>query len=260
MTKAQPLAGRGIVVTRPARQAASLAAVITAQGGRAIVFPTLEILDVEDRSALSAVIDRLQTFDIAIFVSPNAVERGLAAIRERRLLPRTLRIAAVGRGSARALERVGVTDVIAPVAGNDSESLLELPDLRAVGGKRVVVFRGAGGRELIRETLEARGAHVEYAECYRRARPAADAGELVSAWDSPGIAAFVATSGEGLRNLCAMLGTGGRERLARTPVFVTHPRIAEAGRALGLQILVVTGTSDEEIAGALACYFADPAR
>ena len=256
MTIAQPLAGRGIVVTRPPRQAASLAAVITARGGRAIVFPTMEIRDIDDSRALSDVIDRLESFDIAIFVSPNAVERGLAAIRERRPLPRTLRIAAVGRGSARALEREGVTEVIAPATGNDSESLLELAPLREIEGKRVVVFRGEGGRELIRETLEARGACVEYAECYRRARPHADAGELVSAWDGRGIAAFVATSGEGLRNLCAMLGSSGHERLARTPVFVTHPRIAEAARALGLQIVVVTGASDDEIADALARYFA----
>lgn len=259
MTKAQPLAGRGIVVTRPARQAASLAAIITARGGRPIVFSTIDIRDIDDSRALSDVIDRLESFDIAIFVSPNAVERGLAAIRERRPLPRTLRIAAVGRGSARALEREGVTGVIAPVAGNDSESLLELPPLREIEGKRVVVFRGEGGRELIRETLEARGAFVEYAECYRRARPVADAGELVSAWDGPGIAGFVATSGEGLRNLCAMLGSSGHERLARTPVFVSHPRIAEAARALGLRIVVVTGASDGEIADALARYFAPTA-
>jgi uroporphyrinogen-III synthase len=260
MTAAESLAGRGIVVTRPALQAASLAAVIEARGGRAIVFPTIEIRDIDDRRALSDLVDRLESFDIAIFVSPNAVNRGLAAIRERRPLPRKLRIAAVGRGSARALERHGVTGVIAPIAGNDSESLLEMPDLREVEGRRVVVFRGAGGRELMRETLEARGAHVEYAECYRRALPAVDAGELVSAWDSPGIAAFVATSGEGLRNLCALLGTRGHERLSRTPVFVTHSRIADTGRELGLQILVLTGASDEEIGTTLARYFADAAR
>lgn len=259
MSASRPLAGRAIVVTRPERQAAALAALIAARGGRAIVFPTLEIRDIDDSSALSDVIERLECFDIAIFVSPNAVERGLAAIHERRSLPVTLRCAAVGRGSARALARHGVNDVIAPVAGDDSESLLELRDLREVEGKRVVVFRGAGGRELIRETLEARGANVEYAECYRRARPLVDAGELLAAWDSPGIAAFVATSSEGLRNLCAMLGARGQERLIRTPVFVTHPRIAQTGRELGLT-LVVTGTRDEDIADALTRYFAEEAR
>lgn len=260
MTASRPLAGRAIVVTRPQRQAATLAALIAARGGRAIVFPTLEIRDIEDSSALSDVIERLDCFDIAIFVSPNAVERGLAAIRERRGLPVTLRCAAVGRGSARALEREGIKDVIAPVAGDDSESLLELPDLREVEGKRVVVFRGAGGRELIRKTLEARGAHVEYAECYRRALPAADSAELTRAWEGAGIAAFVSTSSEGLRNLCTMLGARGRERLARTPVFVTHPRIAEVGRQLGLQALVVTAASDDEIVAALARYFTEAAR
>lgn len=257
MTAAQPLAGRGIVVTRPAPQSASLAAIITAQGGRAIVFPTIEIRDIDERAALADVIDRLETFDMAIFASPSAVERGLAAVRQRRLLPPRLSIAAVGRGSARELERQGVAHVISPRTGGDSESLLALRELHEIAGRRVVVFRGVGGRELIRETLEARGASVEYAECYRRAIPQTDADALVSGWERNRIAAFVATSGEGLRNLCAMLGMRGRERLARTPVFVTHRRIEQAGRELGLQKLVVTGTTDEEVAAALSEYFAD---
>lgn len=256
MTAAQPLAGRGIVVTRPARQAASLAALITARGGCAIVFPTIEIRDVEDRAALASVIDRLESFDIAIFVSPNAVDKGLAAVRERRTLPSELRIAAVGRGSARELARHGVESVIVPGAGDDSESLLDVRELREVVGRRIVVFRGVGGRELIRDTLQARGALVEYAECYRRALPQSDAAELIARWATGDVAAFVATSGEGLRNLYTMLGTRGRERLDQTPVFVTHARIEQAGRALGLQKLVMTGASDEEIAAALSQYFA----
>src|SRR5687767_12190334 len=51
------LAGRGIVITRPARQAVALAALIEAQGARAILFPVMEILDIEDRGALEAIID-----------------------------------------------------------------------------------------------------------------------------------------------------------------------------------------------------------
>lgn len=259
MTAARPMAGRGIVVTRPAHQSAALAALITSAGGRAIVFPTIAICDVDDRARLAGVIDRLETFDIAIFVSPNAVEKGFAAICERRALPPHLKFAAVGRGSAYELKRQGVSHVISPGSGDDSESLLGLRELREVAGRQIVVFRGVGGRELIRETLEARGARVEYAECYRRAMPHADAGELVSAWERHGIDAFVVTSSEGLRNLCTMLGTRSRERLTRTPVFVTHARVGQAGRELGLQKIILAGTGDAEIAAALSQYFVEAA-
>ena len=97
-------------------------------------------------------------------------------IRARRKFPRRLQVATVGGASVRALERFGITGVVAPQGRYDSESLLDLPALAAVNGRRVVIFRGEGGRELLGETLRARGAVVEYAECYRRVRPELDRG------------------------------------------------------------------------------------
>lgn len=252
---ALPLAGRGIVITRPAAQATTLAQLIEARGGRAILFPVLEILEVADAGPLTALIDRLETFDFAIFVSPNAVEKAMSAIRARRELPHRLQFAAIGLGSRRALRRHGVTSVIAPAARYDSEALLDLPELRAVSGKRIAIFRGAGGRELLRDQLIARGAQVEYAECYRRARPETDAGPLMEALRRGEVDAFVVTSAESLQNLYDMLGESGRRDLERTPVFVPHPRIAASAHALGLAAPIVTEPGDEGIAATLAQHF-----
>ena len=253
---AMTLRGRGVVITRPAHQSARLAALIREQGGNPILFPVIEIRDLDDTAALDDVIGRLDDFDLAVFVSPNAAVKGWAAIRSRRAVPPKLAIATIGRASARELRRLGASSVIAPNAGSDSESLLAMPELRAVAGKRVVIFRGVGGREVLRETLEARGARVEYAECYRRARSNADAATLIAAWDRGEIAALVATSSEGLRNLTDMLGPAAHDRLAGTPLFVPHPRIAATARALGLNEVVVTGSGDEGIAAGLAAHFA----
>ncbi|MGZ9080046.1 MAG: uroporphyrinogen-III synthase, partial [Burkholderiales bacterium] len=156
----RPLAQRGIVVTRPAAQAAGLARLIEERGGRAILFPVLEIVDVADRGPMNALIDRLETFDIAIFISPNAAARAMSAIRARRELPQGLQIVAIGGGSARELERRGIRSVTVPQLRADSEAALELPVLSEVRGKRIVIFRGVGGRELLRETLTERGAIV----------------------------------------------------------------------------------------------------
>ena len=89
-----------------------------------------------------------------------------------------------------------------------------------------MIFRGDGGRELLGDTLRARGATVDYVECYRRARPAADAGPLVRALERGEIDAVVVSSSEGLRNLFDMVGEAGRQRLQRTPLFAPHARIA----------------------------------
>jgi uroporphyrinogen-III synthase len=252
---AHPLAGRGIVVTRPARQAQALARAIEDAGGRALLFPAIEIRDVADMAPFLGVVERLEDYDLAIFISPNAVERAMKLIGARRRLPAGLRVAAVGGGTRRALERLGVTGVLAPQDRYDSEALLELPALAAAGGRRVVIFRGRGGRELLAERLRERGAQVDYAECYVRRRPDADPAPLLAQWERGAIDAVIVTSSEALRNLFAMLGDAGRGHLRRTPLFVTHPRIAQAARRRRVETVIVTGPGDAGLIAGLADHF-----
>ena len=231
---ARPLAGRVILVTRPREQAAGLARAIENAGGRAEVFPAIEIEDVPPPPALA----KLSQFDLVIFISPTAVAR---AVVHAPALP--ARVAAVGAGTRRELERHGVRHVITPSAGADSEALLaELDD---VGGKRVLIVRGEGGRALLGDTLRSRGATVEYAECYRRKRPQAR-------WQGRADAITV-SSAEGLANLFEMLDAA----LVRSaPLFVPHERIADAARSRSVRKVVVAGPSDDEMVACLMAYFA----
>jgi len=251
-----PLSGRGIVVTRPREHALALAERIRAAGADPILFPTIEILPPENALAVSSLIARLDAFQFAIFVSPTAVVRGHAMVVASRKWPENLRVAAVGNGTATALEELGFHSVIAPSGGADSEALAELPELQDMQGRSVVIFRGQGGREWLRARLEARGARVEYAECYRRARPEVDAGSLLARWQSGAIEAVSITSAEGLANLFEMLGPTGRGYLRATPVFVPHPRIAAAARKLGVLEIVVTGRGDARTVAEMAAFFA----
>jgi uroporphyrinogen-III synthase len=257
LAQAQPLSGRGILVTRPAQQAQPLAELVRQQGGHAILFPVLEILDATDPGQLNALIDRLDEFDLAIFISPNAVNKAMNLIKARRELPAGLMIATIGRGSGKELKRFGITGVIAPAARFDSEGLLALPEMHQVAGKRVVIFRGEGGRELLGDTLKARGAAVEYAECYRRGKPDADAAALLHLWARGELSAVTVTSADSLRNLYDMLGKLGREWLKKTPLFVPHQRIAQVARELGLAQVVVTPLGDEAMVQGLTAWFED---
>lgn len=249
-----PLSGRSIVVTRPKRQAAVLAGLIEQAGGRAMRFPALEIEPVAS-PALDRVIAQLSSFDLAIFISRNAVEHGVARVRESGAWPLGLAFAAIGAGTRRALVAEGIGEVIAPDGPADSEALLRHIRLQWVCGKRIVIFRGAGGREELAATLCSRGAVVDYAECYRRVRPATDARQLIDAWSRGELDAVTVSSGEGLTNLDALLGEQGRSVLRTTPVFVSHPRVAEAARVLGLERIVVAGAADEDMLRALVAYF-----
>jgi len=238
------LAGRGVVVTRPVELARSLATLIESAGGRALVFPAIEIVALPSPPAL----ERLASFQLAIFVSPTAVARALAACPA---WPRAMRVAAVGEGTRRALERHGFAEIISPQAGADSEALLALPELARFAGERVLIVRGAGGRELLAETLAARGARVELAECYRRMRPRTDARALLEAWERGEVHAVTAFSSEALDNLVAMLG---EERLKAAPLFVSHARMAEHARRRGLRA-IIAGPVDDEMVRRLVAYF-----
>lgn len=245
MAAGLPLQGVGVLVTRPVDQARQLAQLIVGAGGEAILFPVLEILDAADLRPLHALIDRLDEFDFAIFISPTAVGKAMNLIRARRELPPQLAIAAIGKGSRRELERCGVHQAIAPPQQFDSEGLLALPEFQDMCGQQVVIFRGEGGREVLGNTLRERGAHVEYAECYRRGKPALDAAPLLHRWARGEIDAVTVTSGESLHNLFEMLGKLGQQWLKKTPLFVPHPRIAETARSLGLEQIMVTAAGDE---------------
>lgn len=257
MTATAALAGRGILITRPAHQAGPLAALIHAAGGRAVIFPVLEILDPADLQPLRDAIERLDTYDLAIFISPNAVTRMMERLAGRRAWPAGLRVAAIGKGGVRELERHGIHRVIAPQRSFDSERLLEMPQLQAVSGQRVLILRGDGGRELLGDTLAARGAHVDYVACYRRVRPQTDPAPLLQAWGRDGIHAVIATSSEGLRNLFVMLGKPGEALLQHTPLLVPHPRIAAAARELGCREVIETAPGDDGLIAGLLQQFAE---
>jgi uroporphyrinogen-III synthase len=252
------LAGINILVTRPQHQAAGLSEKIRAEGGNPVLFPVLEIEDIEDRQPLLNLIDRLHEFDLAVFVSPNAVNKAMSVIVAKRgpqSLPPGLKMAAVGQGTVKALKNLGVESVIAPTARFDSEGLLDMAELRQVEGKHIVIFRGEGGRELLGETLKQRGAILEYVSCYRRTKPDADIAQSLKSWKKMKIDGITITSSEGLRNLFEMIGESGKAWLTGTPLFVPHERIAQGARKLGLTQVVLTEMGDEGLLQGLLNYF-----
>ncbi len=250
-----PLQGRRILVTRPAAQAGKLAAMIAALGGEAVLFPLLEIGPADDPASLQQAIARLDDYAIAVFISPNAVDFSVPAILARRAWPATLRAAAIGQSGAAQLAARGIGPVIAPLERFDSEALLELPEFQAerVGGRKVLILRGNGGRELLAETLLERGAEVDRVSCYQRSAPA-DGSTIVARLRDGSLDALTISSSEGLRTLLALLDSEGCERLRALPVFVPHQRIAEVGAGLGLRKLILTGPADSGIVEGLCAH------
>jgi uroporphyrinogen-III synthase len=217
------------------------------------MFPAIVILPPADRSALERAQRDLAQYDYAVFVSANAVEYGVG---DPASWPAHLVALAPGPGTASALAAVGIGQVRISATTMDSEGLLALPELADVAGKRIVIYRGSGGRELLGEALSERGARVDYVECYRRDKPRADFGALAAAWRAGEIDALTLTSSEGLDNLWSLFDDASRSSMAATPTFVPHSRIAERARMLGFRRVSVTAPTDAGLIASLLEYFA----
>ncbi len=246
-----PLRGAGVLITRPARQAGGFAAKVAAIGGAPIVFPAIVILPPADEAALQRAHASLATYDYAVFVSANAAEYG---VPDPRAWPPRLAAFAPGQGTAETLHALGLHDVRTPQERQDSAGLLALPEFTDPAGKRVLIFRGDGGREELADTLRQRGAHVDYVACYRRARPDPSARGLDDAFAEGRIAAVTITSSEGLDNLFEVASAASRERWRALPTFVPHERIAARAGELGLRS-VLTGPGDAGLLAGLLEWF-----
>jgi uroporphyrinogen-III synthase len=238
----KPLQGIGIAITRPIDQAKKLAALITEAGGTAILFPLIEITPLKDYSQFEAVISKIETYDWAIFISSNAVQNGMPRLVKKGIPP-NLKFAAIGSVTASELQSFGVKEVLTPKDRFDSESLLALPEMHAVKNKKVMIFRGVGGREVLAETLKTRGAQVTFAECYQRENPQTNSDILAQLWRDKKLHSIVVTSSEAMRHLLDLAGDA--DWLKNVTLFVNHARIAELPLQMGFKVLVVDTLGDE---------------
>lgn len=214
-----PLAGIGVLVTRPEPQADELVAAVERRGGRAYRFPSLVIAprapaDVERDAAA------LGDATITIFISRNAVLYGLDYASGR--------VAAIGPATAAEIEAAGAEVDIRPAAGFDSEHLLAEDPLTDVEGSTIRIVRGSAGREELKNTLEARGARVEYLSVYERRRPeygAAELDQLERRWLAGDISAVVVMSVQSLENLLALLPDACRRDAAAVPLVTPAARV-----------------------------------
>ena len=251
MTK-QSLTGIGVAITRPTDQAKKLSALIEQAGGTPILFPLIEITPLQDYSRFEAVISEIESYDWAIFISSNAVQNGMPRLVKVGI-PTNLKFAAIGPVTATELKSFGVKEVLMPNERFDSESLLTLPEMTDVTGKKILIVRGIGGRDVLAETLKARGAIVTFAECYQRKNPQTNCDLLASLYKEKKLHGIVVTSSEAMRHLLDLAGSS--DWLHNVTLFVNHARIAELPLQMGLNVLVADELGDEAMLKLLRTQF-----
>ncbi|WP_329603654.1 uroporphyrinogen-III synthase [Pseudomonas putida] len=228
-----------LLLTRPAEDCAALAQSLAAAGVASSCLPLLAIEPVAVDNQQRLLLEGLQGFQAIIVVSKPAARLLLEQLADAGLQPPVQGWFTVGEATAAVLQGAGLAASFPP-RGDDSEALLALPALRqavAVPAPRILIVRGVGGRELLAERLAEQGASVDYLELYRRCLPAYPAGTLMRRIEAERLNGLVVSSGQGFEHLQQMAGTDWPQ-LARLPLFVPSPRVADQARAAGAQQVV----------------------
>jgi uroporphyrinogen-III synthase len=225
-------------VTRSEPQAQSLCALLEETGAKVVAVPTVAIRGPVDQSGAKVMLaTALARADLAVFTSRNAVDWTWRLQGGAPSLRATARVLAVGPATAAELQDRGIDDVLVPDGGADSEALLALPLLTAeqVNGQRVLIVRGNGGRALLGDTLQARGAVVDYVEIYRRCVHADTRSRMPALWREQPPGAIVASSPAGLQALIDMTDNEFQDQLHDCPLLTIGDRLAGQAAELGFR-------------------------
>jgi uroporphyrinogen-III synthase len=253
------LQGQVILNTRPAHQQAELTTSLARNGAHVLAFPAIAIEALDSGPQQQRVAREIASYDILLFVSRNAVDGAFRYIDASQISAQA-RYGVIGLATRQALcEQVANLDSCL-LAGKpyNSEGLLKAAALQQVAGKRIIIFRGQEGRNLLGEELAARGARVDYCEVYRRVLPsttAEDFNQLVAA-GFPSLA--VLTSEAGMLNLFQLVDENAAARLRQTPWLLISERMRESALKLGhnASIIIARSASDEGILQTI-CDWAD---
>jgi len=232
-----PLQGLDVLITRPSNQSGEWQTALEAGGAKTRLAPMLEIEPVEDKAGRQAIKDKILELDqyhSAIFVSQNAVTYACQWIDQYwPQLPVGINWLAVGGKTGELLQSEGFDAKAADRAMN-SETLLELNCLKSLNLQKILIFRGCGGRPLLGQVLQERGASVDYCEMYHRVLPQEAKHRLESLeWSRDSEPLLSAHSGESLKNLRDCLPAASAQHWLAIPVLVPGGRVAEQAREAG---------------------------
>lgn len=243
-----------ILVTRPSPAGDELVTRLRLLGKTAWTLPLIEFTPGRELDTLPALIAALQPGDLLFALSQHAVAYANPRLREARVSwPAALDYYAIGHKTALALHKVCGRPVVWPEEQSTSEILIQLPALQKVAGRQALILRGNGGRELLGETLSARGASVNFVECYQRCAKRYEGAIEGRRWRDRQISTLVVTSGEMLEQLHQLFPAVDREEwLLHCRLIVASPRLATLAGTLGWRdIHVATGADNDALLRAL---------
>jgi uroporphyrinogen-III synthase len=229
-----------VLVTRPASQAEEICPSLEALGCEVIRQPLLKIETVAETPKIKSQFMDIDLFDAVIAISRNAAEMGLSTMDQYwPQWPLGIDWIAIGPVTAEVMINAGL-DVKMPADQFDSEGALNMPELTDVAGKKILIWRGVGGRETLASTLRERGAEVIYAELYQRLVPEYSEGEWMQTLVQKPL--LLVSSGQGLEAIASQ-----QPKIAERVRGIIAPsrRVAELAGSLGFEKIQIAASAQD---------------
>ena len=236
----RPLFGKRVVVTRAREQASDFAEILEREGACVVEFPTIKIVPPASWNAIDSAIERLDSYDWAIFTSVNGVkyfiERLKAKGRDVRDL-KGIKLCAIGPKTASEIEALGLRLDFVPKEYR-AEGIIE--GLGDVKGMRILIPRAEVAREILPEELARMGAAVDVVTAYKTIRPEAKTGEIKDLFKDGKIDVVTFASSSTVTNFLEMFEDGEGVRLLKdVKVASIGPITAETARKHGIETAVM---------------------
>ena len=232
-----------LLITRFAPHAQRLADLLNEQGIFSLAQPLLKIEPVK-----GSISSFTKSYDDIIAISSNAVE-----YTKLNQWPIACYFA-VGDATQSLLKKQTKQTVSVPLDSFNSEGLLALAQFQHIKNRSILILRGVGGRELLKEELTSRGAEVDYYESYQRVAIKLPRSTTVHKWQQQAINGAIISSIELLEQLIIVVPSEHQEWLKSLSIFAASKRILEHANALGfLKTHLLPSISNQKIID----YFTD---
>ncbi|MBN2397984.1 MAG: uroporphyrinogen-III synthase, partial [Deltaproteobacteria bacterium] len=238
----RPLFGKGIVITRPERQAEEFAALLREKGARVISFPTIEIAPPEDFGDLDRAIEHIEQYHWIIFTSANGVRSffdRFATIRGDIRDLKGIRVCTIGPATRACVEGYHIPVDLVP------DEYLSEGVVAAFGGldmkdKKVLLPRAEIAGDVIPAGLSAMGSRVDVAVAYRTVSPGGDGSEVREMMANGTVDVLTFTSPSTVHNFIDI--AGGREAIPdRVKIACIGPVTERACEEAGIRVDIMQG-------------------
>jgi uroporphyrinogen III methyltransferase/synthase len=240
-------------ITRSPEAAAALAGLLARDGGSLAAYPLIRI-EPTAAPGLARAAAGIERYDWVVVTSAHAASAlagALAAARPRASWPASVRVAAIGAATARALEAHGIPVAITPPGAEHGAGMVAalIATERAAGGegatplsgRRILFPASDRARPEVPALLRQAGAEVEAVEAYRNRPEPEHARALAAALRVGRFDALVCSSPSNVEALAVAAGPD-------WPGLLDHVRVIAIGPATGAELAARGRPADAEAA------------